>query len=342
MDNIASIGINTVYIQVRPNGDSIYPSSLFPMSPYAVGTLGGHADYDPFAVLLQAAQERNLSVHAWINPFRCFREEDRASLSSDLPLLAWCDGDRMVNVGGIWYFNPAYDDNIRYICCGVTEILEHYSVDGIHIDDYFYPTTETSFDARAYTAYQQNGGTATRSDFRRERVTRAVAQLYQTVHAASGNRVFGVSPGGNSQRNYTELYADVAAWCAAQTIDYLCPQVYFGFEHDTCPFEEVCRHFSDMVRQTEVRLIIGMTLGKAYNGYFGISDPYAGSGAAEWIQNRDILFRCLQTAASLPSCSGVAYFSYQFFFSPQNGAPTEATEAERANFLPLLFQIQWK
>ena len=340
-DNVVSVGVNTVFVQVRPNGDSLYPSTLFPASPYAVGKIGEAFGYDPFGILLDTAHQVGLSVHAWINPYRCFTEANRLLLSKDCALLPLCDGDRMVQVGNTWYLNPAYDQNVQYITDGVAELLRLYPVDGIHIDDYFYPTTDEGFDAKAYAAYQREGGSLSLADFRRERVNILIQALSETVRQAGGGRLFGVSPGGNTTRNYHELYADVAAWCADGALDYLCPQVYFGLKHATVPFEQVSREFCAMVRDTDVSLILGMTLEKAYNGFYGKTDRYAGSGGAEWIEHRDILSRCLRLAGSLPECSGVAYFSYQFFFSPANGTPPEATEEERATLLPLLRTAQF-
>lgn len=339
--NVASVGINTVFVQVRPNGDSLYPSALFPSSPYAVGTIGEAFAYDPFEILLKSAHEAGLSVHAWINPYRCFTEQNRQLLSGDCALLSLCDGDRMVRVGNTWYLNPAYDTNVQRITDGVSELLARYPVDGVHIDDYFYPTTGAEFDAKAYAAYKAGGGTLSLADFRRKRVSCMIRALWATVHSADGERLFGVSPGGNTARNYHELYADVAAWCAEGTLDYLCPQVYFGLEHATVPFLEVCHEFADMVRGTGVRLIVGMTLEKAHKGYHGTPDRYAGVGANEWIQHRDILSRCLLLAEELPECRGVAYFSYQFFFSPEDGVPPVSTEEERQTLLPLLRQAQF-
>lgn len=341
MDNINSLGINTLFIQVRPNGDSMYPSAYFPMSPYAVGTIGATPDYDPFAILLMLARDRNLSVHAWINPLRCFTEANRQLLTVSCPLLAWSEhpdtkNDLLVLVENTWYLNPARQEALDLILLGVREILGRYKVDGIHIDDYFYPTTEESFDRAAYEEYLRLGGTDSLGDFRRENVNRLVSGLYRTVKELDPCLQFGVSPGGNVSRNYTQLYADPAAWCAQPAaVDYLCPQIYFGWEHETCPFDKTCQTFWNMTRNSSVQLIVGMTLGKAYEGYHGREDPYAGTGKREWIERKDILRRSTAYVSALSSDIGVAYFSYQYFFSPQTGLPVEATEEERSCFLPL-------
>ena len=138
--------------------------------------------------------------------------------------------------------------------------------------------------------------------------------------------------------NYNELCADVAEWCGNKGyVDYICPQVYFGFEHSTCGFVKVCDQFSDMVKVDGIRLIIGMILGKTMSKY----DTYAGNGKYEWRDNKDILRRELEHTMTLPKCSGVAYFSYQDFFDPITGEEIEGTAEERANLLPLLKEATW-
>ena len=133
--------------------------------------------------------------------------------------------------------------------------------------------------------------------------------------------------------NYNKLYADVVEWCGNEGyVDYICPQVYFGFEHATCDFVKVCNEFSDMVKTDSVRLIIGMTLGKALSEY----DPNAGEGKHEWRDNKDVLLRELEYARDMSKCKGVSYFCYQYFFDPLTGKPVSGTAEEVSKILPLL------
>lgn len=342
LDNVQSVGINTLFVQVRPNGDSICQSEIFPSSPYAVGKIGKEKKYDPFGILLRDARTRGLSVHAWVNPLRCFTEANRLTLSGSYPLLDFCNeaqtgtGDPIVLWNGVWYLNPADERARTLIAEGVREILSLYPVDGIHLDDYFYPTTDPSFDSLSYSRYKETGGIASLADFRRESVSLLIEELNREIHALRPNARFGISPGGNTARNYNELFADVERWCREGFLDYLCPQVYFGLEHERVPFSQVCREFDDMTREGGVELLIGMTLGKAHDGFYGKEDRYAGVGSQEWIENKDILSRCLTIARELPQYGGVAFFSYQYFFSPEDGKRIEATAEECATLIPLL------
>ncbi len=350
MANIKSVGINTVIIQVRPYADSMYPSEYYPMSSVAVGKYGAGASYDPFSILLASAHAEGLSVQAWINPMRAMLEGEIGSVGDVYPIKQWYDdrelkGKYIVNVSGRWYLNPAYEEVRALIIDGAREILEKYEVDGLHIDDYFYPTgVGASFDSAAYGDYIREGGRAELADWRRERLNELVSGLYSAVKEKDADLLFGISPAGNFKTTYESMYADIYEWCGkGGYIDYICPQAYFGFEHATYDFVKVVTAYQSMIKAEGVNLIVGMSLGKAYGGYDGNIDQYAGSevGKNEWIKNLDILYRELEYTKTLDKCRGVAYFCYQYFFDPVSGAEINKTADERALFVPLLGEISW-
>ena len=339
--HIKENGLNTLFVQLRPNGDALYPSDLFPSSAYAVGQTGAPFSYDPFAVLLEVAHKEGLSVHAWINPLRLFREDALSALSDGYAHVGWCReaGDRAVLWEGVWYLNPAYTEVRELIAEGVREILLRYEVDGIHMDDYFYPTTSEDFDRQSYERYRREGGMLSRSDFRRNAVNGLVSLLWQTVHAEDGDRVFGISPSGNVVRNRNELYADTEYWCAGTGyVDYLCPQIYFGLGHESHDFLSVLGQFESMTDASRVKLYVGLTLAKAYDGYYGQEDRYAGSGSREWIEEEDVLARCLALIEERGRCEGVVFYSYRYLFSPESGERVVATETEWGAVLPYLLK----
>ena len=345
LDHVVENGVNTVIVQVRPYMDSMYPSEIYPMSKYVVGAYGIEATYDPFAILLEEAHGRGLSVHAWINPLRGMLTEEITQIDPKYAVRAFYEdheknGTLLVNFDGRWYLNPAYEEARALIVAGAREILANYDVDGLHMDDYFYPSgCGETFDATAYGAYRQNGGAQPLQAFRREQVSTLVRELYAMVKDTNETVLFGISPGGNMNTNYHYLGADVYTWCAEEGyIDYICPQVYWGMEHETYDFVSVCRTFDEMIKVDGIRLIIGMTVSKAKTGF----DQYAGSGQHEWAQHKDILYRCLQHTLTLEHCSGVSYFCYQYFYDPITGKSVTETEAERNLFVPLLKEITWK
>ena len=178
LDNCTGLGLNTVLAQVRPFGDALYRSSLFPWSHLCTGVQGQDPGFDPLDVLLQEAHTRGISVEAWVNPYRL-----RSSAAMP-PNLA--DGN-LANTHPEWvctvdeglYLNPAEPAAADYVVQGVAELVQNYAVDGIHFDDYFYPTTDESIDAAQFAA----SGAGNLAAWRRENVTALVRAVHDTVKA---------------------------------------------------------------------------------------------------------------------------------------------------------------
>ncbi len=347
MRNISSLGVNTVIVQLRPNADSMYISELFPMSEYVVGSYGKIPQYDPFEILLAAAHSEGLSVHAWINPLRCMSESKMSLTGANYTISRWYNdpylcGKYIIPVSGTLYLNPAYKEVRQLIIDGICEIAGKYDIDGVHIDDYFYPTVSESFDHEAYASYTESGGTLPLDEYRREQINTLIRGIYSAVKETDKGLIFGISPGGNMDTNYNILYADVYKWCSEiGYTDYICPQVYFGFEHSYFPFDDVCNTFSEMIKCDNIRLIIGITLDKAYKGADGTEDVWAGDGKREWIEHRDIVAKSIAFTKTLEKCSGVSLFSYQHFFDPLTGAQVDKTYDEVSAFLPLFRNTVW-
>jgi uncharacterized lipoprotein YddW (UPF0748 family) len=342
LQNVKDMGFNTVFLQVRPNADSMYPSDYYPMSKFVVGSYGAVADYDPVPIIVDEAHALGLSIHAWINPMRAMTTQEIKSVDSSFAIKKWYDGEEngkyVVASGNNYYLNPAYGDVRKLIIDGATEVLTKYTFDGLHMDDYFYPTKDEAFDLTAYTEYKKNGGKLLLSEFRMAELNKLIAGLYAATKACDEGLIFGISPAGNIN-NVRGAYADVDTWCAKDGyIDYICPQVYFGLEHQNYDFKSVCQTWKNIIKNDKVDLIIGMTFGKALSK----EDQWAGSGKDEWKNNRDILKRCLEHTKQVQKCTGIAVFSYQYFYVPTTGAKVGETAQEVANFLPVLKEISWK
>ncbi|MBO5736010.1 MAG: family 10 glycosylhydrolase [Clostridia bacterium] len=333
LENVAKDGYNTVIVQVRPFGDSMYPSELYPPSRYASGSYGKELEYDPFALLISQAHALELSVHAWINPMRLMKSAEIKQIGDGYQIKKWYDdedakGDLIAEVDGRWYLNPAHKEVRELIADGAREICEKYAVDGIHMDDYFYPTTNASFDKLSYDAYKAAGGTMSLSKFRYENVNAMVREIYAAVKSVDEDLLFGISPMGNLQQGYETLYTDVYTWCKEDGyIDYICPQIYFGLEHQTHDFKSVYRTWKSIIKNDNVTLWAGMTLGKAQSGV----DNYAGSGKDEWKNHKDVLKRCLEYLEDQEDCTGVVMFCYQYMYDPVTGKSVSETLEERNN-----------
>ena len=186
-DNISDLGFNTVYVQVRAFGDAYYDSDLYPSGEQFDGTIGTSNDFDALQVMIDCAHERNMSIHAWINPMRLMYTSQLEAIDNSYPIKKWYNSDKyngtyIVKSGDRWYLNPAYSEVTDLIASGITEIAANYDVDGIQIDDYFYPTTDASFDKTAYSA---SGTDLSLSDWRIANVNRMVKKLYQAAHNAT-------------------------------------------------------------------------------------------------------------------------------------------------------------
>ncbi|MDR0992915.1 MAG: family 10 glycosylhydrolase [Ruminococcus sp.] len=325
-DNVKSLGFNTVYVQVRAFGDAYYSSALFPSGEQYDGTIGGDMDFDPLSVMVKSAHDRGLSIHAWINPMRLGNDSALRNVSSTFLYKQWYNdenrrGKMVVKQGSYWYLNPAYADCVNLITDGIAEILSGYNVDGIQIDDYFYPTTNASFDKSAYAA---SGTSLSLSDWRYQNVNRMVKKMYSTVHSVTPDAVFGISPQGRVENN-AELYADVKLWCSTVGYcDYILPQVYYGFENAGAPYSDTIRTWSGLIKAPGVQLVIGLAPYK-----IGAADSYAGSGKNEWKNNNNIISRQMADAKNLKNYGGVALYRYDSVFNPEN-AVRAAVAAEVA------------
>ncbi len=307
-------GANTVYWHVRANSDAYYASAVYPPTSDTQALLSQGCD--PLTVAVETAHALGLSLHAWVNPYRIGTDATRAQTSD-----VFFFDER-------YYYIPTADSTHTLIVQGVRELVERYAIDGVQFDDYFYPalsveaTVPAVFEQTAYTDYVSKGGALTVGDWRRATVDRLIAAVYAVCHSRAGC-VFGVSPACDITRVREQLYADVAKWAGtAGYVDYLCPQLYVGFEHETAPFLQVLSWWSSLPRHESVALIAGLALYKS-----GIAnDEYAGSGATEWLGGGDILARQLH-AVKQAGWDGVALYSH-LSFEADNGRDPAVVQKE--------------
>lgn len=284
-------GINTIYVHVHPCGDAYYRSELFPKGIYLDG------DYDPLAIMLEEGHRLSLSVHAWINPLRAQTAEQMNEVDERFRIKALAK----TNVNGRLYLNPSSDEALSLVNDCVTEIVENYDVDGIHIDDYFYPTTDPSIDAEQFAA----SGSTDLSAYRLERCSKMVHGIYESVKRSDDRVLFGISPQGNIRTDYNSQYADVRLWgsCIGYC-DYIVPQIYFGFQNETCPFAETLAEWQQLVTCSRVSLVIGLAAYKQ-----GAEDRWAGAaGELEWAEDETVLARQIELVNGSENVHGYALY----------------------------------
>ena len=318
LDNSAALGLNTVIAQVRPFGDALYESSLFPWSHLCTGTQGQGPGFDPLDVLVTEAHGRGLSLEAWVNPYRLKSSAAMPPSIADTNLMnthpEWC-----CTVGDGVYLNPAVPEAAAYVVQGVAELVEKYAVDGIHFDDYFYPTDDESIDAEQYAAYvNETEEPLTLHEWRTANVNALIAAVYSRVKEANENVQFGISPQGNLENNEM-INADVYTWCAqAGYIDYVCPQLYYSFENEALPFETALQNWCALKRLPSIKLYIGLAVYKAGTD--------ADNGT--WLNTTDTLAKQIDRAKEA-GADGVVLYAVDHLTG-------ENAKAEMANAVPEL------
>ena len=326
-DNCVSMGINTVYVHARSHSDAFYPSQLFPWSLNCTGTIGVAPGFDPFQILVDEAHNRGLSIHAWVNPMRGLKDTDMQKTGNQFLIKQWYNdtnkrGNYIVLVGDTWYCSPAYQEVRNLIVDGVKEIVSKYKVDGVHIDDYFYPTTAASFDQTIYAS----SGATNLSQWRLDTVSKMVKDMYNGIKSVNPTVLFGVSPQGNVNNNYASQFADVRKWASTPGyLDYLVPQIYFGFNNSSQPYATNLQSWCDMVTLPNVKLVVGLA-------------PYkigTAESTGEWANDTRIIARQVETFRAQPKYGGAAFFRYESLFSP--GASVAAkVAAERSELTAIL------
>lgn len=253
-DTAARVGLHALILQVRTSADALYESRLEPWSEYLTGTQGRHPGYDPLATWLAEARLRGLELHAWFNPYRA-RHSTAKSAAADSHLSRSQPG-WVKRYGDQLWMDPGEPQAAEHTLAVVRDLLTRYAVDGVHIDDYFYPypvqdaaKNDVDFpDDASWQRYLGGGGSLARADWRRYNVNTLVQRLYALAHEVRPGTRVGVSPfglpkpamrpagiGGFSQ--YDKLYADVELWLREGWLDYLAPQLYWPRAQTAQAFE---------------------------------------------------------------------------------------------------------
>ena len=317
MVNLESLGINTIYLHASFYTDAIYESEYYPWSVYASGTLGKALKYDPFEIILSEATLKNIKVEAWINPLRSFRKDEITKISDKYPVKQWYNDNELrkknlMLVDGRYYLNPGSEDVIVLIENVIEELTKNYNINGIHIDDYFYPVGVTNQDAATYRQYLVDKPDTSIDEYRVDTIDNLVKRMFLKIKNINSSLVFSISPIASIERNLTENYADVEKWITeGGYCDVIIPQIYFGFDHDLMPFEEVVKSWEQIMNK-KVKIVYGLA---AYK--IGEDDAMAGTGRNEWIESIGILSRQFEVASKSQYYDGIALYRYYMMFYPE-------------------------
>lgn len=246
LDHAARLRLNAVIFQVRPAADALYKSSLEPWSVYLTGQSGRapSPEWDPLAFAITESHRRGLELHAWFNPYRARYRGDRGTLSSTH--VSRTMGSVVKRYGSYLWMDPGEPTVRAHTTRVILDVVRRYDVDGVHIDDYFYPYQERDRRGRlipfpddaSWTKYRRGGGTLTRDNWRRRNVDLLVESLYGEIKKAKPWVKFGVSPFGiwrpgyptpvRGLDAYDALYADSRRWLVEGWLDYFVPQLYWA------------------------------------------------------------------------------------------------------------------
>lgn len=272
LNNIEKMGLNAVFLQVRPSADALYNSDIFPWSKYLTGQSGVAPDngFDPLEFWVEEAHKRNIELHAWINPYRITKsgDEEYNLISDKSP--AKVHKEYVVKYSdGNYYFNPGIPEVRKLVIDGALEIIKRYDVDGIHMDDYFYPGSSFD-DLDTYKKY--GNGFSNIDDWRRENVNLLVKELDEELHKVNKDISFGISPFGiwanssnnslgsntNGTESYYSHYADTRKWALNGWVDYIAPQIYWERGHKSADYITLVNWWADTLNGSDTELYIGL------------------------------------------------------------------------------------
>ena len=315
LDKIAALGATVVLAQVRPFADALYPSAYFPLSHLCTGQQGQALGFDPLEIWVTAAHARGLQLEAWVNPYRV-RQGQTPALCAQSPAVLHPDWVKTTDTG--CYFDPANPAVRQYLADALGELCQNYAVDGVHFDDYFYPTTDPAFDADDYAAAQTS---LTLAQWRTENVNALMRLCRQTVHGFG--RRFGVAPAGDPAQCAATQYSDAALWLRQPGYaDYVMPQLYWGLQYtkngDTShSLARLAAQWAALPRSGEVTLYAGL-------GAYRIGAGDGSDLGGEWQTGHALAdqWRALQGAGIL----GGGLYRYESLFNGQD-LPAQETAA---------------
>lgn len=331
LDNLASVGVNTIFFQVKPDASALYHSNILPWSDVLTGENGKDPGYDPLQFMLTEAHRRGMKVHAWLNPYRVSMDTSastvaalRRTLSGSPASVFALHPDWVRTASHRFVLDPGVPEVREWIASVVAELVTRYAVDGIQFDDYFYYETPTSrLDDR--TSWRQYGqGFADKASWRRNNTLLLVKDISRTIKSLRPEVEFGISPAGvwrnrgddpqgsdtRGAAAYDQAFADTRLWVNEGLLDYIAPQIYWPFARQVARYDTLAKWWADVVRPSHTKLYIGVALYKVGQPSKMEPDWMVGGGVAE-------LQRELDLNEALPEISGTILFREAFLRQPQ-------------------------
>jgi len=311
-------GINALMVQVRPAGDAFYPSKFEPWSEFLTGTQGQSPMpfYDPLQFMIEETHKRGMEFHAWLNPYRAVFNINKSSIASNHltkthPELFFTYGDKK-------FFNPGLKEVRLHVAAIVKDLITRYDLDGIHLDDYFYPYRIGTREFPDEKTYRKSGTSLSKDDWRRSNCDSIILLLHNTISENNPKIKFGISPFGvwrNKSKddtgsdtragitNYDDLYADILLWLKKGWIDYVAPQLYWEIGHPLCDYYTLLQWWNAHTYGRQ--LFIGHAI-------------YRSGTSAAW-RNPKELPQEIKALRNYATTQGSIYFSSSSFNNNPNG-----------------------
>ncbi len=352
IENIASYNMNTIIFQVRPASDAYYVSKLNPWSRYITGTEGKNPGFDVLQFVIDEAKKYNIKVHAWMNPYRVSvqalnvenqtveqAKEEYLNSLDDLNFAKRHPEHTIVDGANKIILCPSHPEVIDFVTKSIIEVAENYDVEGVHIDDYFYPYAKIPFEREEqdFIKYRQNEN-QNFDDWRRSNVDKMIKNIHNELKKSfskTGRKVqFGISPfaiyrthislkedgwekgsfhSPGALQCYSELYSDVYKWMKEKWIDYVVPQVYFSFERVDVNYHDLTKWWNNLAKETDTALYIGQALYQM--------------GSNEVWQNKEEMMNQLKFNCQFDHISGTIFFTYKDLVKGQNDIKDAALDS---------------
>lgn len=289
-DFIEEQNMNTVFFQVRPMGDALYESTYAPWSKYLTGTLGEDPGYDPLEFAVDEAHKRGLELQAWFNPFRIDSNSENFNMDnyiSELPKESELkdNSEWIVKYNNYHYLDIGIPKVREYVINTIIEVVKNYNIDGVVLDDYFYPYPSGGVEFPDDATYAKYGERFNSKDeWRRNNVNCFIRELYSKIKEVNMDVKFGVSPfgiwrngeysGGSNTKglsSYDDVYVDSKKWIQEGWVNYIIPQIYWQFDYTSAPFATLVDWWAKQVENTNVELYIGHAVYKINDSNYGES-----------------------------------------------------------------------
>lgn len=314
LDTMKKAGIKHIIFQAKPAQEVFYKSKIFPYSKFIKGVYTNKLAYDPLKLAIKETHKRGMKFHAWFNPYRVI-DYDAFTNYVKGGKESW-----LVKYGKYYWLDPAIPEVKDFVVEAVMEVVRNYDIDGVHLDDYFYPyavKNEVFDDDKTFEKYGSSLF-KNKEDFRRNAVTSLILDLNKNIKSEKQEVIFGISPfavwrnkkddkdGSETtayQTSYDNLYADTKLWFLNGIVDYMAPQIYFDNSNKNAKFSLVLKWWEELSQNTKTQLYVGMPAYKVIDERYTITN---------FISNFNM-------AKESKRVNGMVYFSAKHIANSENG-----------------------